>query len=259
MDEEGFRRRVLAILREQFPQEEFLCGDQPQIICWRDVEFGLRNLHTDITFAGANDEQLRDRILTHFARVINAADFGKQMLPQDWSTAQPRLRLQLMPAEFSRNALSVSYPFLDSVLVSVVIDSDSGYAYVRQEDLKNWQISPIDLYEVACENLKAASRGMEIAFYEGPPPFIALQTQDGYDAARILLPELRQFAIEKLGTPFFAAIPNRDFLILWSHDCDAEFQARMQAQVSADFASRSHPLTAAILSVAEESIDLARL
>lgn len=75
---------------------------------------------------------------------------------------------------------------------------------------------------------------------------------------RVLLPELRQFAIEKLGSPFYAAIPNRDFLILWSHDCDEEFFERMQSQVTADFNSRSHPLSCTILPVAEDGLDFVR-
>ena len=258
MDAEGFRQRVLDILRAEFPNEEFICGESPQIIRWKEVEFGLRNLHTDLARSGVGDAQIRETIITHFARVITVSDFGNVMLPQDWQTAQPRLRLQLMPAEFCRDQLSVTYPFLDSVLISVVIDSANGYAYVRQEDLTRWNISQIDLYEVACENLKVASQGMEISFVEGPPPIIALQTQDGYDAARILLPELRQFAMEKLGSPFFAAIPNRDFLLLWSRDCDEEFFERMLFQVTADFKARSHPLSCIILRVTEDSIDFAR-
>jgi hypothetical protein len=258
VDAEDFRTRVLSILREEFPDEVFIAGILPQVIRWKDVEFGLRNLHSELKRSGASDEVLRETIVTHFARVIQLSDFSKTMLPKEWEIAKPRVRLQLMPSDFCRDGLSVSYPFLENVFVSVVIDSENGYAYVRQEDLQRWNISQFDLYEVARENLKQASQGIEISCVDGPPPLIALQTQDGYDAARILLPELRAFAVEKLGSPFCAAIPNRDFLILWAQDCGEDFLAKMRLQVSSDFTSRSHPLAQTILSVTEESINIAR-
>jgi hypothetical protein len=258
VDADEFRERVLQILREKFPDEEFVTGILPQVIRWKDVEFGLRNLHADLERTGASDELLRETIITHFGRVISMSEFSTNMLPKSWEAAKSRVRLQLMPSDFCRDGFSVTYPFLDSVLISVVIDSENGYAYVRQEDLQNWQISLFDLYEVARENLKAASQGIEISVIEGPPGLIALQTQDGYDAARILLPELRKFASEQLGSPFYAAVPNRDFLIMWPSETNEEFHESMRSQVTSDFTSRSHPLTRTILLVSEDSIDISR-
>ncbi len=159
-----------------------------------------------------------------------------------------------MPAGFARSGVSVTFPFLDEVLISVVVDAEHGYAYVRAEDVARWQVSLIDLYEAACENLAEASHNLGVSYYEGPPAIIALDTSDGYAAARILLPSLRQFVIERLGTPFCAGIPNRDFLIMWSANTDDNFQKRMRAQLIEDTQGRSHPLSSQILRVTEDSI-----
>jgi Protein of unknown function (DUF1444) len=251
---EAFRDRVLTILREEFPDEVFAADIRPNLITWREAEFGLHTLRADAERLNVTDEQLRAAVVAHFSRLIKMTKFSKELLPAEWDTANTRVRLQLMPAEFFRTGVSVTYPFLDEVVISVVIDSEYGYAYVRHEDLTRWEVSQIDLYEIARENLKAASEGIEISFIDGPPPLIALQSLDGYDAARILLPEMRQFAAEKLGAPFYAAIPNRDFLILWPQDADDEFQMRIKTQVLRDHAAQSHPLTSTILKVTEESI-----
>ena len=258
MDAKGFRDRVLQILRAEFLGEDFRVDDREGVIAWNDAEFGLHSLHSDAERFGITDEQLREAVVTHFDTVIKMAEVGKLIVPESWESARERLRLQLMPTDFVRDGISVTYPLLDSVVVSVVIDSPHGYAYVRHEDLARWDISAFDLYEVACENLKKASEGIEISFIEGPPPLIVLQTQDGYDAVRVLLPEFREFAAERLGAPFYAAIPNRDFLIMWSRSAEQVFHEHIKNQVRIDTASQSHPLTSTILLVTEEKISIAR-
>lgn len=258
MGAKEFRDRVLKILRREFPNEEFAVDDREGVIAWKEAEFGLHSLHADAVRLGVTDEQLREAVVTHFDKVIKMAELGKLVVPSDWEVARERVRLQLMPANLIREGISIAYPLLDEVVVSVVIDSPHGYAYVRHEDLAKWNMSHFDLYEIACENLKQASEGIEISFIDGPPSMIVLQTQDGYDAARVLLPEFRQFAAVRLGTPFFAAIPNRDFLILWSQSEDSSFHEQIKNQVRVDTASQSHPLTSTILVVTEEKIRIAR-
>jgi len=259
VDAKEFRDRVLDILRMEFPVEEFAADEREGVIAWKDAEFGLESLHADALRLGITDDQLREAVVAHFDKVIKMTELGKLVVPADWEEARQRVRLQLMPSELIRDGISVTYPLLDQVVVSVVIDSPHGYAYVRNEDLAKWNMSLFDLYEIACENLKQASEGIEISFIDGPPSLIVLQTQDGYDAARVLLPEFRQFAAKRLGTPFFAAIPNRDFLIMWSQTDDTSFHEHIKNQVRIDATSQSHPLTSTILVVTEEKIRIAWL
>ena len=54
---------------------------------------------------------------------------------------------------------------------------------------------------------------------------VILQTLDGYDASRILLPALHERLKRLLGTPFAAGIPNRDFAI-WPQDFDTTLQVQ---------------------------------
>lgn len=258
MEAKEFRDRVLEILRSEFPNEIFRVDEREGVIAWNEAEFGLHSLHTDAERFQISEEQLREAVVAHFDKVIKMTEVGKLVVPEIWTDARERLRLQLMPAALVRESISVTYPMLDEVLVSVVIDSPYGYAYVRHEDLLRWNISQFDLYEIACDNLKKASEGIEISFIEGPPPLIVLQTQDGYDAARILLPEFREFATERLGSPFYAAVPNRDFLIMWSQSAEPTFHEHIRNQVRIDTASQSHPLTSTILLVTEEKISIAR-
>ncbi len=255
MDAESFRDFVLDVLREAFPEQPFAPGDRSDAIRWKDSEIGLHNLHADAALLRTEPDRVRQTIVEHFSRIVQLTDVELAVLPSTWEDARSRVRLQLMPAAFARAGVSVTYPFLDEVLISIVVDAEHGYAYVRSEDVERWQISLIDLYESACENLTEASQNLGISLYQGPPAIIALDTSDGYAAARILLPSLREFVIDRLGSPFCAGIPNRDFLIMWSANTDEEFQASMKAQLVEDTLSRSHPLSNRILRVTAETIE----
>ena len=254
MDAEAFRDFVLTVLCEEFPNESFSAGDRSDAIRWKESEIGLHNLHADAALVHSEPAAVRKTIVDHFSRIVKLTDDELATLPIHWEEAKNRVRLQLMPSVFERSGVSVTYPFLDEVLVSVVVDAEHGYAYVRSEDVERWQIGLIDLYEAARDNLQQASQNLDVSYFPGPPAIVALDTTDGYAAARILLPSLRQFISERLGNPFYAGIPNRDFLIMWSAESEREFQSRMQAQLLEDTQSRSHPLSARVLTVTPESI-----
>ncbi len=99
---------------------------------------------------------------------------------------------------------------------------------------------------------------MQMAFIPGPPSFAILQTCDGYDAARILLPEIRKVLIEKItgsdrGT-VLVGIPNRDFLIAWPETMPADLEKSIRAQVVADAKNQHHPLSSQPMRITLETI-----
>ncbi|HLA94243.1 MAG TPA: hypothetical protein VK612_00880, partial [Pyrinomonadaceae bacterium] len=63
------------------------------------------------------------------------------------------------------------------------------------------------------------------------------------DAVRIVDEGLQQLISEQIGSPFYAGVPNRDFLICWSKNNDKEFQNQMRSQISSDFDERPYPLS----------------
>ena len=257
MDAEAFRDFVLSVLNEEFPGEPFSRGERFDAIRWRESDIGLHNLHANAALVSTEPAAVRKTIIEHFSRIVKLTVVELVTLPDHWDDAKDRVRLQIMPASFRRAGVSVTYPFLDEVLISIVVDALHGYAYVRAEDVEKWQIGLIDLYEAARTNLEQASRDLDVSYFPGPPAIVALDTTDGYAAARILLPSLREFIGERIGHPFYAGIPNRDFLIMWSADTEPEFQSRMRSQLLEDTQSRSHPLSARVLKVSADSISAA--
>jgi hypothetical protein len=63
---------------------------------------------------------------------------------------------------------------------------------------------------------------------------------------------MRAVVAEHIGSPFFAGVPNRDFLICWSATGDREFQEKMRQQISSDFDEQPYPLCRLALIVTED-------
>ncbi len=139
----------------------------------------------------------------------------------------------------------------------MVLDLETSYAYVRDEDLPRWGITFEDAQDQAAANLNDASADMAVQLTEGPDAFAVIVMNDGYDAARLLVPQIRAFLGDHLGEPFLAAIPNRDFLICWRHSASSQFQNFVRDKVANDDQQQPYPLTGEVLSVTRSSIDRA--
>src|SRR5689334_794529 len=57
-----------------------------------------------------------------------------------------------------------------------------------------------------------------------------------------IVPRFRRFIASHVGQPFFAAIPNRDFLIAWATDCEPGFHQLAREQVARSFNERPYAL-----------------
>ena len=75
----------------------------------------------------------------------------------------------------------------------------------------------------------------------GQVNLILFQKGDGYDSSRLMLPTLHERLREHLGSPFLAAIPNRDILICIRHD--SQILASVRSQVAQDFRTMPRQIT----------------
>jgi uncharacterized protein YtpQ (UPF0354 family) len=87
---------------------------------------------------------------------------------------------------------------------------------------------------------------------EGRVNLILFQQMDGYDASRILLPTLHDRLREHLGSPFAAAIPNRDILICFRNE--PEMLERLAEQIADDYRSMPHQVTDRLFLVTADGI-----
>lgn len=149
----------------------------------------------------------------------------------------------------------VTQPLVPGLRVGYVIDGDRTIAYVPWEALERWDITVDRLHERAMANLMARSEAMNAHAAqddEGEINLILFQTLDGFDASRLLLPNLHERLRDHLGSPFVAAIPNRDILLCFRHDEDTVTPLR--DQIRRDYRTMPHQVTDRLMLVTADGI-----
>ncbi|HEX7706452.1 MAG TPA: DUF1444 family protein [Thermoanaerobaculia bacterium] len=255
LDEAAFEQLVLESLTARYG-EIFSSTDERLVLALGERRFGLQNLWAIYEKDRLDREALRTVVIEHFDRMLAELDEERGPAPLHWSEVRPRLRPQFMPAEYLEQAPAplLFFPLNEDVAIGVVVDQSNTYAYVRAEDAELWGVPADAVFEMAIENLNAASADIPMHSGSDPDRFIAIEAGDGYDAARLLIPGLRAFIADHLGSPFFAGIPNRDFLICWARDASQEFQDFAREKIAADNAEQPYSLTAEVLIATSETI-----
>ncbi len=254
MAPEHFQAVVLKVLQSRFPAERWAKDANPDAVrCGEDWQFGLQTIYAEHRRRGLRGADLEDLVAGHFTRVLENA--RTKPLAPEWPASKPDLRPQLVPAEYGEQVPILAFPFNADVVATVVIDLPHGYSLVRPEDADRWGVTPGELFAAATENLNTASANVRAQAIQGPNRCIGIQEMDGYDAARILVPGFRHFLGTHLSFPFFAAVPNRDFLIAWADDCEPGFHEFAKQKVVKDFGERPYPLSAGIVRVREDGIE----
>ncbi|NTV63179.1 MAG: DUF1444 family protein [Oscillochloris sp.] len=138
----------------------------------------------------------------------------------------------------------VYQPFLGDLMITYVISEGKRLVYINEQHIERWQISAQELHGQAIGNLRR--RTDEVGSYtttgEGAQLLIIFNTQDGFDATRLLLPELLEGLRGQFPGRMVIGIPNRDFMILFS-DADESILANVASQIEADATQQAYGLT----------------
>lgn len=136
----------------------------------------------------------------------------------------------------------ISKPFISSLVKCYVFDQEAGFLYITADYLSKWGKSLDDIDELAMENLRnlpETKAGPKTAQVKGGGEAFYFDSNDGYDAARFLLPIFTDFIKEKLPNGYFVGIPHRDLLIAGSEDSLDTLQLIVQEA----YQKSAHPLT----------------
>ncbi|HEY1686957.1 MAG TPA: DUF1444 family protein [Tepidisphaeraceae bacterium] len=149
----------------------------------------------------------------------------------------------------------VTEPLIGDLVIAYAIDNDRTITYILRRHFEQWKIDLEMLHDTAIENLITRSEAINAQAAqddEGEVSLIIFRTGDGYDASRLLLPTLHERLREYLGSPFGAAIPNRDILLCFRND--EPILSRVRKQVREDYDHKPHQVTPGLLLVTADGI-----
>ena len=146
---------------------------------------------------------------------------------------------------------------MDGLTVGYAIDSDRTIAYIPEPQFDDLGHLPRRPARGGIANLLKRSEAMSghaAQDEDGKINLILFQTMDGYDASRLLLPTLHEKLREHLGSPFAAAVPNRDILLCFRND--DETVGRLREQIAEDYRQMPHQVTDKLLLITPDGIAL---
>ena len=244
----AFQARVISLLDDLYPESSYEACQDPLTIKLDGHTLGLTNIHSAFLLGTQNESSLRQLVVERFGRLAGILETVDSQ-NTSWDVVAAAVKPQLMPAQFAEKLSILSSPFGGGVLLAYVIDSADTYTYILGEDLARWGISSETVHERAMANLWEGCQDLQMQLFPGPNQFGVISLLDGFDAVRVVLPEVRGMLAEYLGTPFYFGIPNRDFLICWANSCEQDFVINIRAQLIQDHDEQPYPLSASVFEV----------
>jgi uncharacterized protein YtpQ (UPF0354 family) len=241
-DLRDFQAEVLDILKRKYPAMKAVAAQKVDVIeVDGGLSIGLLNIHATVRSLPAPE---RRAAIGEFLDQMMATA-SRQPRPRSWAEVEEFVFPRLMSTDVFQVAPDLLHrPFGAGVIVGYVIDHGPGVAFINRKQSEAWDMPVQSVDETAVANLEALSMRVHIDAQreaDGPGLFAGVDTNDSYDAARILLPKFRSRLLAALGDTIFVGIPYRDFLFAWSPD--ATLFENYVMHVRQDFRQRARPIT----------------
>ena len=137
--------------------------------------------------------------------------------------------------------------FPGRLAVVYAVDAEDAFTLVRPEDLERWGTSLAELHELALDNLLAQTNEDEPLLCEpsGGQTLCGWASSDGYDAARLVVPELRDQIVKELGGPAAYAVPMENVFIALALDVleGGNTEQLFRIKLQRDFQTSDDPLS----------------
>lgn len=221
--------------------------------------------------------QKRLRLIRNFVRTSMQVSREADSLGREkWSSVQPLVYPMIRPAGFvnagvvagqaftepsavdTSRQLLVAAPWLADLVICYAIDAPNTLRFVLNSDLDRWNIDQASLHRQALFNL----RQIEGPSLMGQPSIDGIlrfavpgDSAIPVKSAWLLHPLLFRNIQAYLRGPIWAAVPNRDTLLLFSAgDLD---RTRVLNAVRRDYCSSQHPISDRIFQITADGIALA--
>jgi hypothetical protein len=248
---EQFVNEVIKVVGERFPLVKIARGDQPFSMRVNGHVASLENLYR---MSVLRPEGTRRHVERWIVELLRAAE-GTPDLEGTFEELSERILPLVMPENSDPNQLSVTQPLVGALVVAYGIDNDRTISHITKKRLDKWGVAIDDLHETALGNLTKKSQAVQAHAAQdddGRMELILFQTLDGYDASRVLLPDLHERLREHLGSPFSAGIPNRDILLCFRNE--EATVSRLRPQIERDYEQMPHQITSKLLLITADGI-----
>jgi hypothetical protein len=248
---EQFVNEILKVVGDKFPLVKISRAEEAFAMRVNGHVASLEHLYR---MSMLHPESMRRQVERWMVELLRASE-GTPDLDGTFEELRSRIMPMILSDRSDPHGLSLKQPLVPGLAVGYGIDNDRTISHVTRKRMEKWKIELDDLHEAAIANLTAKSQSIAAHAAQddnGKMELILFQTMDGYDASRLLLPDLNEKLREHLGSPFAAAVPNRDILLCFRDN--ETTVANLRPQIERDFNQMPHQITDEILLVTPDGI-----
>lgn len=157
----------------------------------------------------------------------------------------PRIYPQFFPAHWLDDATSIAATdFPSHVKIGYVVRGEGSYSFVMEETRREWGVEVAALHERALENLgELPLPSLAVANTPGGPGAWLGESDDNFNAVRLLLPQVQLVFARELGADYRFAIPCRDWAFCWSASQSMAWQEKNAAEAEEVYLSDDYSLS----------------
>lgn len=190
------------------------------------------------------------QLILHAAQAISDALAADEALPADWTDQVVPL---LRPARSTPPPGCVPGPTLGLLQAGYALPEAHAFRWITEADLQTAGLTVEALHAIAVRNLERSCNMLVMdtsgEMDDGVEAFLRFQTQDGLDAARLLIPSFYQRFAPRFGDRDpLVAVPTRDSLIMVGSDDPAAAQW-LSAAAAGEYRRHAYPLQTDLLMV----------
>jgi uncharacterized protein YtpQ (UPF0354 family) len=243
---------VLLKLREQRPDEKFehdekgIRGEQQLV--------HLSNLVRQVKASPGR----RAEIIDHFVSSLGQSTADDVLGPDEWEQARglivPVLKTKDYIKEAGPRQDPLSVEWLADVVICYALRIRNLLRLVTNWDVRRWGTDNAAVHEAAMDNLTRLPWPSRLEGSRQPQGgrVILVETGDSLASSRLLHPELHRLFSGPLGNPFWAGIPDRDTLVLFSDR--RTLKQRIGRRLRTDSRTSPYPITARPFLVTRDGI-----
>jgi uncharacterized protein YtpQ (UPF0354 family) len=243
-EDELFLRKVanevLQLLKEKHPDQDFQFDEKG--IRGKNQHVFLGNLYREVRAA----PQRKKEIIKNFVSGLSqSADWpmGYELLEEVRDNILPMLKPRDYIDPKSPTQHLQTTEWLTDVLICYVIKVKKFFRFVTGWDVNRWETTPEALHALALENLAKLPWPKELVGsrqHDGGR-VIVVDTNDSLASSRILHPDLHRIFSGPLGNTFWAGIPDRNTLVVYSDR--RSVKQRIARQLFKDYKKSAYPIT----------------
>lgn len=231
---------VLLGLRERYPDQDFEHDDRG--IRGKNRVIYLSNLLRDVK----SHPDRRKKLVEHFISSIGQQT-DVNMGEETWEEAQRVLVPVLKPTAYFRSGGPAQHQLINDwhkdVKICYALRIKNLFRFVTGWDVNRWGADADSVHKIAIENLVKLSwpERMEGSRAHDGGRVVLVQTDDSLSSSRLLHPDLFRLFSGPLGGPFWAGVPDRDTLVLFSNR--RSLKQRIGRRLTKDCRTSPYPIT----------------